>query len=398
MTIAVVGGSLAGLRVVESLRKLGWQDEIVIFSDELRFPYNRPPLSKSYLTGLVDDPGLALELRLSAMEAEWAIGERIESSDLENQTVTSTNRTLKFSYLIAASGLRSRRSPSLSPSFTLRSIEDGSLLRGAMSRASTVVIAGGGFIGCEVAASAVSIGLRAVLVTPRGSVLEDQIGADLGTEAQARLESRGVVVVNNCRVERYDGGVAELSSGESIESGLLLDATGSSYNVEWLSGNDLDISHGVLTDGHLRAVRLDGSPWPNVLAIGDVARFPNPRFDGLPRPVGHLGIATESARHAAKVICADAGLSPTSPDPFAPLPYFWSDLFDFTISGYGHPALANRTEIAEVTPSGTLYRYWLNDDLVAVAGIGMKAAVLRHRNEFPAGPFQTQYPTAPEGA
>ena len=170
---------------------------------------------------------------------------------------------------------------------------------------------------------------------------------------------------------------------------VFIEAIGSHPNVEWLDGQDIDLSNGVVCDEHLNARRASDGIWPDVYAIGDVASFPNPIFDDIPRRVEHWNIPTECAKYAGARIVAElarevAGGEVTS-EPFKPIPSFWSDQFDMHILAFGLLALADEARLIEGDINDDfVFGYYLEGKMVGVAGIGMRSVVQGYRKAFEA--------------
>jgi 3-phenylpropionate/trans-cinnamate dioxygenase ferredoxin reductase component len=131
-----------------------------------------------------------------------------------------------------------------------------------------------------------------------------------------------------------------------LPADLVVEAIGSLPNTEWLAGSGLDLADGVLCDNTLSAV-AGGRPSAPVTAVGDVARFPNPLFDDLPRRVEHWSMPTDTARQAAATLQARLDGGQVDPHPFRPLPYFWSDQGDLRLQSFGSPQLADDVLITE---------------------------------------------------
>jgi NADPH-dependent 2,4-dienoyl-CoA reductase/sulfur reductase-like enzyme len=156
-----------------------------------------------------------------------------------------------------------------------------------------------------------------------------------------------------------------------------VEAIGSHENTEWLDGNNLDTSAGVLTSNNLRAVRSDGTEWENVFAVGDVARFPNPVYDGEPRRIEHWNIPTETAKRVAQVFTGQAN------GEFRPIPSFWSDQYDNHLLAYGVLALADDIRLEDGDVSGNcVFGYYRGGRMVGVCGIGMRSVVQSYRANF----------------
>jgi len=190
-----------------------------------------------------------------------------------------------------------------------------------------------------------------------------------------------------------------LDSGVELYAQVLIEAIGSEPNNELLEGEDVDLTDGIATDSSLRVLRASGEPWPNVFAVGDVARFPIPNFSATPRRVEHWNIPTEMARKVGKTIAlllANAGpdvavgamattteaLAAELAKPFAPIPSFWSDQFDTSLLAYGLLDGADDVRLLEGEVGGDcVYGYFVGDAMVGVCGIGMRGRVMSYRNQ-----------------
>jgi hypothetical protein len=156
---------------------------------------------------------------------------------------------------------------------------------------------------------------------------------------------------------------------------VLVEAIGSRPNVEWLAGNGLDLTDGVLCDNQMRVVGASAT-----VAVGDVARFPNPLFDDEPRRVEHWNIPTETAKRAARTLLADLGMAAVDDSPFQPMPAFWSDQYDFHLESFGLLELADDIAVLEGRLDGeVVVGYRRAGVLVGVAAIGPVTRVLPYR-------------------
>ncbi|MDK0524273.1 FAD/NAD(P)-binding oxidoreductase [Streptomyces sp. ML-6] len=390
--IVVAGAAMAGLRAAEQLRAAGWTGPITLVGSEPHMPYNRPPLSKEVLAGKASFDSLAFRPRPDVHDVRWRLGTTVVRADLDRQVVElDDGETLPYRGLVVATGMRPRRLPCPGPvpgRHTVRTLDDARGLREALTRPGVrVVVVGAGFIGCEVAATAIALGAAEVtVVDPMPLPMAGPLGELLAGALLGRHEQRGIRFALGTGVTAFHGddrvtGVA-LADGRVLAADVVVESVGSAANTEWFEGNGLDLSDGVLTDEHLR---VGGRP--EVIAVGDVARFPNARYDGVPRRVEHWSIPTDTAKHAAKVLTAhltgtDAGLA-----PFAPLPTFWSDQHDFRLQSFGAPALGkDDVRVLDGDLDGdVLVGYHHADRLVGVVALGGRAAAAaaaRYRAEL----------------
>lgn len=382
--IAVVGASLGGLRAAEQLRAAGWNGEIVVIGAEPHMPYNRPPLSKEALAGMAPFETLAFRPRPSVADVAWRLGTPVSTVDLAGRELTlEDGEAMRFDGLVVATGLRPRRLRCPGPAgmrHVLRTLDDAARLRGALTRGGVrVVIVGAGFIGCEVAATARRLGADITVVDPLPLPMLAAVGEPLAAALLRRHRAQGVRCHLGRAVDRFESGRVVLDDGTVLAADAVVEAVGSVPNTEWLGGNGLDLSDGVLCDGHLR---VEGLPY--AVAVGDVARFPNVRYDAVPRRVEHWSIPGDTAKRAARTLVAGLTGAPLDETPFAPLPTFWSDQYGERLQAIGAPALGTAdVRILEGDPDDdVIVGYHRDGDMVGVVGLGSStttAAVARHR-------------------
>ena len=381
--IVVAGASMGGLRAAEQLRAAGWTGAITVVGDEPHMPYNRPPLSKDVLAGKAPFESLAFTPKASTADVEWRLGAKVVAARLAERTVElDDGSALSYDGLVVATGMRPRRLRCPGPlagRHTVRTLADAQGLRAELTRPGTrVVVVGAGFIGCEVAATAVGLGVREVtVVDPLPLPMVGPLGELPARALLKRHEERGVRFALGTGVAGFEGddrvtGVV-LADGSVLPADVVVESVGSVANTEWLQGNGLDLSDGVLTDEHLRA-----GGHPEVVAVGDVARFPNARYDGVPRRVEHWSIPTDTAKHAARTLAAQLTRGAVELAPFAPLPTFWSDQHDFRLQSFGAPGLGlEDVRVLDGEPDGdVLVGYHVDGRLVGVVALGGHAAAL----------------------
>ncbi|WP_306935534.1 NAD(P)/FAD-dependent oxidoreductase [Streptomyces phaeochromogenes] len=397
--VVVVGASMGGLRAAEQLRAAGWTGAITIVGDEPHMPYNRPPLSKEVLAGKAPFESLAFTPKAAAADVEWRLGTKAVAARLDERTVECDDgETVRYDGLVVATGMRPRRLRCPGPlhgRHTVRTLADAQSLRDELTRpGARVVVVGAGFIGCEVAATAVGLGVREVtVVDPLPLPMVGPLGELLGRALLKRHEERGVRFALGAGVAGFEGedrvtGVV-LGDGTVLSADVVVESVGSIANVEWLQGNGLDLSDGVLTDERLR---IGGRP--DAVAVGDVARFPNARYDGVPRRVEHWSIPTDTAKHAAKVLVAHLAGADGEVAPFAPLPTFWSDQHEFRLQSFGAPVLGkDDVRVLDGDPEDdVLVGYHTGGRLVGVVALGGQATAMgaaRYRAQLLKSPALT---------
>lgn len=326
-SITIVGASLAGLRAAESLRRQDFDGPITLIGDEPHAPYDRPPLSKQFLAGEWDTERLALTKpeKLADLDLDFRLGTRATGFDLATRRLSLDHgEDLEVDGLLIATGARCRRLPGtddLAGVFVLRGLDDALALRAAIEAGPTrVVVVGAGFIGAEVAATARGLGLEVSLIEALPQPLGRVLGAEMGTVCAAVHREHGVDLRVGVGVEAIEGdGRVErvrLSDGTVIEADVVVVGIGVIPNTEWLEGSGLEIDNGVVCDETCLAA-------PGVTAAGDVARWPNRRFDEVMR-VEHWDNAVEQGGHAARRLLQNDDEA----EPFTPVPWFWSDQYD----------------------------------------------------------------------
>jgi NADPH-dependent 2,4-dienoyl-CoA reductase/sulfur reductase-like enzyme len=393
--VVIVGGSLAGLRSAEGLRKAGYAGPIKVIGNEPYLPYNRPPLSKDLLSGTGEIDEIYFPIKESVADIDWVLGQAATSLDTKEQKVTDLSGTShSYSALVIATGLRPKPLPvdanGISGIHVLRTFDDAVALRKQLLPGVKVLILGAGFIGCEVAATAIKAGCQVRVVSRTHEPMQEALGKTLGKEVKRRHELMGVEFVKGASVFGLigDGHVERviLDSGVIYDADLVVVAIGSLPNTEWLEGSGIDISNGVLVDGGLRAISSDGTVVENIFAVGDVARYVNPLFDQVPRRVEHWNLPTETGKRAGLVLgkyLNGESIAEMLTEPFAPLPSFWSDQYDMHILAFGMTYLADRSEMVAGEISGEcVFEYFRNDKLVGVCGIGMRPTIQSYRTKF----------------
>ena len=354
--IVVVGGGLAGLRTAEALRRHGWEDLVTIVGDEVHLPYTRPPLSKKLLLEGGDHSNVELRRRDSEHETEWLLGRSVAAVDLTGRVATLDDGTeVAWDGLVAATGVRPRRLPDSvgGPRTVLRTLDDSVALNRQLVPGARVLVIGAGFIGCEVAATALSRGCAVSVVAIDEFPMQVPLGPLVGAELRRRHAAAGVEFHLGTGVESVETGRVRLADGTALDADVVVEAIGSVPSTEWLGGNGLDLTNGVVTDAQLRLGGLQGT-----VAVGDVARFPNALYDDVPRRIEHWQVAVDTSAYAARTLVGDLVGDPQLA-AFGTIPTFWSDQAAVSLRALGQPGIADEVELLE-------------GDLTAEAAIGYR--------------------------
>jgi 3-phenylpropionate/trans-cinnamate dioxygenase ferredoxin reductase component len=385
--VVIVGAGLGALRTAESLRKAGYSAPLLVIGDEAHHPYNRPPLSKEALSAGIDSASLEFRRKSSVDDVVWRLDTKVVSSNLsENAIGLANGESIAMSGLVVASGIRPRKLPIPGPAsgrFVLRTADDAVGLRERLQPGTRILIMGAGFIGCEVAATARALGCEVTIVALDAEPMIRPLGIELGAAMRRHHEAHGVQFHLGRTVETFLGEenvtAAQLDDGTVVETDLVLEAIGSVPNTEWLEGNGLDLSNGVLTDGYLRVV---DAPLPAV-AVGDVARHPNALFPGGTYRIEHWNMPTEMGKFAGNTLATLLrGAEPTG-DTFRGLPSFWSDQYDLQLQSFGIPGAAEESRLIDGSyDHDCIVEYHNESGLVGVIGVNRTAELAPYRQQL----------------
>jgi NADPH-dependent 2,4-dienoyl-CoA reductase/sulfur reductase-like enzyme len=383
-TIVVVGGSLAGLRAAEVLRAEGFGGTVVVVGDELHLPYDRPPLSKQVLAGTQPPEAAALPLA-DDLDLTWELGVRATGLSVGDRRVElGDGRSLAYDGLVIATGATPRRLPGwpeLAGVHVLRTIDDCLALRADLEAGpGRVLVVGAGFIGSEVAATARGLGADVTVVEPLAAPVVRALGEAMGGVLADVHRDHGVDVRLGVGVESVAGGErvgsVRLGDGTTVDADVVVVGIGVVPNSGWLAGSGLTIGDGVVCDATCLAA-------PGVVAAGDIARWPHP-LHGEVR-IEHWDNAQDQGGHAARTLLAD--LAGGAGEPYAPVPWFWSDQYDRKLQVAGRTGADCDVEVVagSVTDRRFVALYGRGDQLVAVLGMNMPAKVMRWRQHLTDG-------------
>jgi NADPH-dependent 2,4-dienoyl-CoA reductase/sulfur reductase-like enzyme len=381
--VVIVGAGLAGLRAAERLRELNFDGEIVIIGAENRKPYHRPALSKQFLQGKMS----ADELEITSygdVDVVWRLGTTVTHLQPRRRVVHLPGaEELSYDGLVIATGVDPRR---LSDGqhghplvLTMRRAADSLALHQSLDRnKGPVVVIGSGFTGCEIASTLRAMNREVTLVARGGTLMSKVLGPEIGRQLTELHRASGVDLALGATVSKWSLGGSSvgigLSTGTAISAACVVVAVGSVPAVTWLRGTGVPIMDGVVCGPTCHVVGLD-----DVVAAGDVAQWPNLRFDQVPRRVEHWINATEMGRAAAESLLAGRG----SAVPFTPLPRFWSEQHGTRIQAAGSPVLgADRRLMAPESGDRSVTGYYDQGRLVGVVGLNSSPAFLKHAEDL----------------
>ena len=327
-TVVIVGASLGGFRVAQTVRRLRFEGRIILVGDEPHLPYDRPPLSKEVLTEekSPEDTHFRTEEFFEDQGIELRLGSPAVGLDGDRREITlATGERVGYDAAVIATGARPRRLPGtvgLPGVHVMRTLDDSAAIRSALDRARRVVVVGAGFIGSEVAASARSRGVAVTILEAADQPLVAAVGAEVGQRCAALHDLYGAELRCGAGVEGVDGTaqglMVRVSGGEMIECDLVVVGIGVIPNVEWLEGSGVETDRAVLCDRYMR------TSLPDVYALGDLASWHNPRYGERMRVEHWTNTVQQATTVARNIVSALAGNDPVAYDG---IPYFWSDQY-----------------------------------------------------------------------
>ncbi|CAM3416387.1 FAD-dependent oxidoreductase [Nocardioides dubius] len=349
--LVIVGGSLGAARVAEEARRLGFEGSIVIIAEEPVAPYDRPPLSKQYLTdAAVPDLGL---IDVETLGVSLLTGNRAVSLDTRNRRVHTTAGEVEYDALVIATGAIPRQfdlGADLAGVTNLRTLQDARRVRDALQPGAQVVVIGAGFIGGEVASSARARGASVTMVEVQELPLVNAVGSLVAErlallhrqyDVDLRTRTRVRELVGEKRVEKV-----VLNDGTRVAADLVVVGIGVEPNTGWLRGSGVAVSDGVACSPYLE------STVPGVYAVGDVARWVNPWSGHSTRMEHWTAVGEQAAAVARNALTTDRR-------PCSVVPYFWSEWYGHKLQLLGE--FAEETELygdpEPTAPFLAQYRY-----------------------------------------
>lgn len=338
--VVIVGAGHAGGRVAQHLVELGFDGAVTLIGDEAHPPYERPPLSKDYLAGRQTFDGFCLpmvEIKGDSPTALRTIVARVVEVDCLARTVRlQDGDALPYDALVIATGTGARRVPIAGINqphvHVLRTIGDADRLRDALAGARHLAVIGGGVIGMEVAATASGMGVGVTVIEAGDRIMARCLTPTVSAWLADAHARRGIAIRTECKVTNITEDAVRIETGDgsnaSIDADCVLIAAGAVPLMPAFVG-DIDVTDGLLVDAHCRVPNF-----PEIYAVGDVARM----------PVGAATSRQETWRNAENGARAVAEFLCGREEPYVELPWMWSDQFGDNIQVIGAPI----TGMAEV--------------------------------------------------
>jgi 3-phenylpropionate/trans-cinnamate dioxygenase ferredoxin reductase component len=350
------GGMVAGYAAKElASRGLG-SGELLIISADDALPYERPPLSKGFLSGKENEAGILINnpewYRQQGIEVK--LQTEIERVDLQKKRLHATSgETFEFEALLIATGARARKldcpGNDLPNVFCLRSLDDSRKIRGSTESCKQAVVLGGGFIGMEVAAVLAQKNIETTLILREDRVWNRLFTAPMSEFFERYYASRGIQLLKGEWVSRLQGkdrvSGAVLSSGRKIPCDLVVAGIGATPVSELFTNGGLTAENGVVVNEYLE------TKLPGIFAAGDVANYLDIIFDKR-RRVEHWDNAVSQGQHWASLVRGDR-------KPFSHVPYFFSDVFDLSYELWGDSEGSTQTVARGDLNSSSFSVWWL---------------------------------------
>jgi len=326
-TVVIIGAGQAGASAALRLRRQGFDGEIILVGEEPSAPYQRPPLSKKYLTGEIGETQLLLksESVFGEQSIQLLTGCRVTGIDRAARLVylSGGRAPLKYWRLVFATGGKARPLPeSVAESFdnvmTFRSLEDARKIRASLQPGMHMLVIGGGYIGLETAATGRKLGVDVTLVESADRILR-RVSCEATADYFRDLHLRnGVRILEGAALRGIEGEgrqarLARLDDGSEIVFDLAVVGIGLMPDTELAEAAGIDCASGIVVDGYERTSD------PFIFAAGDCAVFD---YRGAPTRLESVQNAIEQAEHLAD------SLLDMAPSPYSPHPWFWSDQYD----------------------------------------------------------------------
>lgn len=379
--LVVVGASLAGLRSVQAARRSGFGGPITLIGNEEYLPYDRPPLSKAYLSEAgvphffvtpeeLDELGVALRLSTTAT-----------ALDPDNNEIVIGDERIPYDSVVLATGASPRGIPSfpdVDGIVTLRTLDDANRIRKRLRPGLNVVVVGGGFIGSEIASSAHDRGSNVVILEAASVPLVRAVGDVVGAAISTLHARNGVTLICDARVDDVQSAHGEvtgilLETGQFLAADLVVVGVGAAPATSWLVSSGVELhplDQGVVANEFLE------SSIAGVYAAGDLVHWPNALMDSVMRLENWTSAAEQGARAGANAVVDRAERT-----AYETVPYFWSDWYKHRLQFAGNATDADSVSFVSGGPLEDKFvaLYRSGDRIVAVATLNEQRKIMKFR-------------------
>jgi NADPH-dependent 2,4-dienoyl-CoA reductase/sulfur reductase-like enzyme len=361
----ILGGGMVAGYAAKQLVELGLKSgELAILSADTSVPYERPPLSKSFLAG--KDTEDAIQINPGEFYTEHGIevklGCEISSVDPRRKRLTlQSGGEVGFNELIIATGAFPRTldltGAKLANVYYLRSLNDSKAIRHSAEKAKRAVVIGGAFIAMEVAAVLTQKGVNVTMVLNEDRIWKRIFSPQMSTFFEDYYSARGVQFVKSVTVKEFRGDTAVkaavVSDGQSLPCDIAVAGIGVVPATAMLKTSGIALANGIVVNEYLETNQ------PNIFAAGDVAEYEDVLF-GKRRRVEHWDNAVSQGQYCARVLMGERA-------PFKHVPYFFSDVFDLSYEYWGDSSEADEVIHRGVLSSKSFSVWWLQQKRVVAA-------------------------------
>ncbi|MCD9195164.1 NAD(P)/FAD-dependent oxidoreductase [Streptomyces albireticuli] len=326
--VVIAGAGVAGAQTAVALRERGYGGPVVIVGAEPHRPYDRPALSKGVLMGTAQDP--AYDIDFDALDVELRLGVEVTGLHPRTRTLDTTAGPVPYRTLVLATGAEPVPLPGADGVHLLRTLTDARRLRSVLAERRDVVVVGAGWIGAELTGVARASGCAVTVVEAADRPLAGSLPAEATAPMADWYAQAGAELLLGARVSAYERGAVVLADGRRLTTDAVVAGVGARPATAWLAGSGIALG----PDGSVTADDRLRTSLPDVYAVGDCASFPSARF-GTRLLVHHW----DNALHGPRTVAA--GITGGAPDPYDPVPYFWSEQFGRHVQYAGHHAAAD---------------------------------------------------------
>lgn len=363
--IVIIGAGECGVRAAFALRELGYDGDVTLIGAEAALPYERPPLSKEVLK----EPKAIRGADAYAQSGiDLRLGASVNAVDVRSRQVhLADGVSLGYDKLLLATGARARLFPGMDGCLTLRTDEDARAIMKRLAPGARVGLIGGGFIGLELAAIARKAGANVTVVETAPRILGRAVPAEIAAILHARHESEGVEILTGTGVARASDTLIALIGGTEIEFDIVIAGVGAVPNVSLAEAAGLRVENGIVVDAAFKTSD------PHVFAAGDCCNF---EWRGSRVRLESWRVAQDQGAYVAAAMLG-------AQDPFAKVPWFWSDQYDLTLQVAGLFDLSRAVHRRETGDDTCIvFQCDVGGRLCAAAGIGPGSAVAKDIRVF----------------
>jgi 3-phenylpropionate/trans-cinnamate dioxygenase ferredoxin reductase component len=368
--MVIIGGGKAGARAAVAFRENGWTGSIALICDESLLPYDRPPLSKAAITDEAEPEAVYLldDGMIASLGVNFLGGAAAISIDREGKVVHLANGTqVPYHKLLIATGAEPRTLSiaGAGRALMLRDLKDAVAIRSSFTPGKTIAVIGGGFIGLELAASAVKRGCKVTVIEAQPRILMRGVPEAISSIIKARHEEAGVAVLTGSGISRIDANEVALSDGRKIPADIVIAGIGAAPRTGLAEQAGLAIDNGIACDSGMCTSD------PDIFAAGDCCSFPHPVF-------ADARLRFEAWRNASDQAVVAAENMMGGAKRYEAVPWFWSDQHDLTLQIAGMPALGTSVVTRPLKDGAFILCHMdAEDRLVGASGVGQGNIIAR---------------------